>query len=474
MTSAEGSARAGAPPADDPRRARLLAILGTSADILTLATQLLQMCREDLAELIHADNEVKTWARREQLRRECEALFEEVDDEEISPDEREALRAICATAADLTPVTIARTIAEALDAALGSRLLPMFLNRSVTLGENDPIPTPHPDWRTLTPSPNSDPWALDGRLDALPHLRLAGDWARLVRVTLDGDWRTWHAFPQLAPGDRLGCALPNDHFDEFTFTRSNEHGRPVFGDLRVALPEGEQQRRCLALLDRAAAEGCRIVVFPELSVPKPVLEEMARWLDRQRTVELIVAGSRHRKARDGRWHNESQILFRGWRQRRRHRKFRPFAFVDTDGRTRVSRAEDIAVSRPQLRAYLTPSWTVAVLICKDVVQEPAPRMLGDLRANLVMVPALSFKLDAFRAAAGDIASWGQGIALIANAGFGPRPRSPRVGLVVAVPSQQASVHEVVPPARSLAITTIGDYEKNSVIEWVTVEPGSEA
>lgn len=470
MTAAEGTAHTAAPPADDPRRARVLAILGSSADILTLSTQLLQVCREDLAELIHADNEVRTWLRRDRLRRECELLFDEVDDEEIAPDERASLLALAAAAVELTPVTIARVIAEALDAALGCRLLPMFLNRAVTLAEDDPIPTPHPDWRTLTPSPNSDPWALDGRLDALPHLRLAGDWARSVRVTLDGDWRTWHAFPQLGPGDRLACALPNEHFDELAFVRSTEHGRPVFGDMKVALPDDEQRNRCLALLDRAAAEGCRVVVFPELSVPKPVLEDIARWLDRQRTVELIVAGSRHRKARDGRWHNESQILFRGWRQRRRHRKFRPFSFVDTDGRTRAVRVEDIAVTRPQLRAYLTPSWTVAVLICKDVVQEPAPRMLGDLRANLVLVPALSFKLDAFRAVAGDIASWGQGVALIANAGFGPRRRAPRVGLVMAVPSQHGSVHELVPPGRCLAIATIGDPSKNATVEWVEGRP----
>jgi hypothetical protein len=99
-------------------------------------------------------------------------------------------------------------------------------------------------------------------------------------------------------------------------------------------------------------------------------------------------------------------------------------------------------------------------------------MLADLRANLVMVPALSFKLDAFRAAAADVASWGQGIALIANAGFGPRQRSPRLGTIIAVPSQQQSVHEVVPPGCSLIVATIGNQDKKANLSWFEQGPAA--
>lgn len=456
-------------PPDDPDRARLLALLETSTDILSLASGLLRICRDRLDALIPADNDLSTWARRDRLRRAAQDQFEAIDDEEIAADERTALRALAGDQSELPVVAVARAFAEALDAALGHRLLPMFLNRSVTLKEGDPIPTPHPDWRTLTPSPNSDPWSLDGRLDALPHLRLAADWTRHVRVTLDGDWRTWNAIPQLAAGDRVACALPNEQFDELSFERYQEQGVALFSQLAPIIGDDEQAARCETLLERARERGVRVVVFPELSVPKPVLERIARWLNRQQVVELVVAGSRHRKAKGGRWHNEAQILFRGWTRRRRHRKFRPFSFIDRAGDEPVRRHEDLAVAQPSMRAFLSPGWTLATLICKDFVVEPTPRMLGDLRANLVLVPALSFKLDAFRAAAGDVATWAQGVALVANAGFGASRRAARPGLVIGLPSQAGSVHHPVPPGRSLFVVTIGNESKKPAFTTVHEE-----
>ena len=42
-----------------------------------------------------------------------------------------------------------------------------------------------------------------------------------------------------------------------------------------------------------------------------------------------------------------------------------------------------------------------VLRLAPQVMEPVPHALVELRANLVLVPTLSFKMDAFRAAASD-------------------------------------------------------------------------
>ena len=80
----------------------------------------------------------------------------------------------------------------------------------------------------------------------------------------------------------------------------------------------------------------------------------------------------------------------------------------------------LAVRVPKLCAWLSASWTVTMLICKDAVQEPVPTLLADLRANLVLVPCLSFKMDAFRSAAGTIATRTQGITLVANAAISVR------------------------------------------------------
>ncbi len=443
------------------------AAIDAGVDILRLARELLLVCRAHIDELVRADNDPRTWRARDLLRRRAEGTFAAIDDEEIDERERAELNALASEAAgELAPVMIARALAEALDAVLGPRLLPMHLGRTVRLRPDDPIPTPHPDWRRMTPSPSSDPWALDGRLDALPHLRLAGAWARELEVVLDGDWRTWHALPQLQAGDRLACAVPNETLAEFHIGRGVVEGRPVFFDVRPAAGDGDQTARCLELLELAAAQDCRIVVFPELAVPRATVDAMARWLAEQDRIELVVAGSHHRRARTG-WHNESQLLFAGWRERRRHRKFRPYSFADVDGGARVKRTEHLAPAPARVRAYLSPSWTLAVLICKDLVLEPVPRMLAEVRANLVLVPALTFKMDAFRTAAADVATWAQGVAVVANAALGMRPRGSRNEVVVALPSQETSLFAEIPPARSILVATLGNPERRPQVAAVT-------
>lgn len=436
---------------------QLLAHIEASADILTLATNLLRMCRASLLALVTADGDTRTWRVRDRLRRKCVAFFEEVGDVDIDPDERERLAEIASDAIESLPVVaVAHVIGEALDAALGDRFLPMFLNRRVVLEPGDPVPTPHPDWRELTASPNSDPWVLDGRLDALPHLRLAGDWAQQVRVTVDGGWRTWHSVPQLRRGDRLACAVPNESFGELTLDRGTVEGRPVFFNMRVNIGDDRQTERCIELLETAAANDCRIVVFPELSVPQAVRDAIKTWLNKQDVVDLVVAGSRHRPARDDRWYNECSVLIRGHARRLVHRKFRAFSFMDPDeSGTRVRRTEHLASTVPRFQMWLSPHWSFAVLICKDAVQQPVPAALGELRANLVLVPALSFKMDAFRTVAADVATWAQGIALIANAAIAARPRSSRPPIVVGMPSQRGSVFATAPAPRSLLMVRVG-------------------
>lgn len=438
----------------------VMEVIRSSEDILSLATGLLRICRAHLAELIRCDTDLMCWRRRDGLRRACEELFERVDDEELDPAEVEELCALVEDAfGALPPCAVARTVAEALDEVLGFRFLPMFLNRTTALGEGDGIPTPHPDWRNLSPTPNSDPWALDGRLDALPHLRLAGDWSRHVEVSLDGDWRIWHSLPQLDGGDKLACAVPNASFEEFDWDVDTVEERPVFYNVRPALGDDEQTARCLSLLELARQNGCRLVAFPELSVPARTVDAMRRWLERQQVVELIVAGSRHKKSRDGRWHNEATLLLRGL-PKLTHRKFRAFSFIDTltEPKKRVRRTEHLAVRVPRVRAWLSPNWTVTLLVCKDVVQEPLPALLADLRANLVLVPCLSFKMDAFRSAAGTIATRAQGITLVANAAIslrGTRQRG-RPPIIIGVPSQVGSVIAKTPPTGSLLVMTLGN------------------
>jgi hypothetical protein len=459
-------------------------------DIVLLAAGLLRLCREHLVELHRLDCEPGIWRERETLRRRCEEFFGAVDDEELDSEEQEELCDIALECSQMLPaVIIAHTIAEALDLVLGSRFLPMFMGRQVVLAPGDPIPVPHPDWRRLVyprrqpgasraslafpyqlaGSRDSDPEMAEtaemaemddggARLDATAHLRLASDWAGQVRVTLDGDWRRWHVLPQIESGDRLACATPNQSLAELAMERDQVEGAPVFFGARWGLDADEQLRRCLALLDLARGHGCRLVAFPELSVAEPARQAIQQWLEAQSVVDLVVAGSSHLPAGDGTWHNEAAVYVRGLRSPIVHRTFRPLTLLDpvTAPRDqRVVRREHLAERAPALTAHLSAHWTSVVLAGADAVAEPVPAVLADLRANLVLVPALAFHTGDLRALATTLAIHCQGLTLVANACVADDPDAERPPLVIGLPSHLGAVISQTPPARSLLIVTIG-------------------
>jgi hypothetical protein len=449
----------------------LVRAIERGADIVLLAAGLLRLCREHLAELHRLDGEPGIWRERETLRRRCEEFFRAVDDEELDDEEQEELCEIAlAFRRTLSAVIIAHTIAETLDLVLGSRFLPMFMGRQVVLEPGDPIPVPHSDWRRLADS-KRHPGAPDmaepelpdmddegERLDATAHLRLASDWAGRIRVTLDGNWRRWHVLPQLQSGERVACAVPNQSLAELVMERDQVEGAPVFFGARWGLDADEQLRRCLALLDLARGHGCRLVAFPELSVAEPARQAIQQWLEAQSVVDLVVAGSSHLPAGDGTWHNEAAVYVRGLRSPIVHRTFRPLTLLDpvTAPRDqRVVRREHLAERAPALTAHLSAHWTSVVLAGADAVAEPVPAVLADLRANLVLVPALAFHTGDLRALATTLAIHCQGLTLVANACVADDPDAERPPLVIGLPSHLGAVISQTPPARSLLIVTIG-------------------
>jgi hypothetical protein len=493
----------------------LVRVIEDGGDIVLLGAGLLRVCREHLVELHRLDCEPGIWREREMLRRRCEKFFRAVDDEELDSDEREELCDIALECSQKLPaVIIAHTIVEALDLVLGSRFLPMFMGRQVVLAPGDPIPVPHPDWRRLvdptrqpgasraalaylyelTGSRDSDLYPAETaemaemaetaemaemaemaaqsdtgeRLDATPHLRLASDWAGQVRVTLDGNWRRWHVLPPIERGDRVACATLNQSLAELVMEREQIEGAPVFSGARWGLDADEQLRDCLALLDLARDHGCRLVAFPELSVAVPARQAIEQWLETQSVVDLVVAGSSHIPAGDGAWHNEAAVYVRGLKSPMVHRKFRPLVLRDpvTAPRDqRVLRREHLAERAPKLTAQLSPHWTAVVLAGADAVWDPVPAVLVDLRANLVLVPALDFHTGDLRALATALAIHCQALTVVANACVAAELDAERPPLIIGLPAHRGAVISETPPARALAIVTIGSrIGKPSIVE----------
>jgi hypothetical protein len=449
----------------------LVRAIERGADIVLLAAGLLRLCREHLAELHRLDGEPGIWRQRETLRRRCEEFFRAVDDEELDAEEQAELCEIALGFRRTLPgVIIAHTIAEALDLVLGSRFLPMFMGRQVVLEPGDPIPVPHSDWRRLADS-KSHPGAPDmaepelpdmddegERLDATAHLRLASDWAGRIRVTLDGNWRRWHVLPQLQSGERVACAVPNQSLAELVMERDQVEGVPVFLAARWGLYADEQLRRCLALLDLARDQGCRIVVFPELSVAEPARQHIRQWLEAQSVVDLVVAGSSHCPAGDGAWHNEVAVYLRGLPDPMVHRKFQPLTLLDpvpAPPDQRVVRREHLARRAPELTAQLSPHWTMVVLAGVDAVAEPVPAALVDLRASLVLVPALGVDAGDVHALATALATHCRALTLVASACVADEIGAERPPLVIGLPSPPGVVRMETPPARFLLVVTIG-------------------
>jgi len=95
-----------------------------------------------------------------------------------------------------------------------------------------------------------------------------------------------------------------------------------------------------------------------------------------------------------------------------------------------------------------------------------PTVIRELKANLLLIPTLSIKMDAFRTLASDVATWNQGITVIANGAF---DQVPGANVVFGVPAQSQKVFEKQPPTPSAVILTIGNQYKSPRVSSYPLE-----
>ncbi len=232
------------------------------------------------------------------------------------------------------------------------------------------------------------------RAGELPHVRRfrADD----IRVVVNGEYpRIIDRLAALLPLE-AAVLLPNESWSELT-----EAPGPI------GPTDAETQRsRIAGQLRRAVDAGVSVVVLPELSVNKDIVEwlatEWAEAVDRP----ILFAGSAH--VNDGeRRVNRTTVLLPGVGDAWHHDKAVPF--VDRDGnREFIDRGE------PCITLGCGHQVRVATLICKDALDADMYRLVADLGVHLLAVPAMSDRLGDFAAAAGELVAQAQGATVVAN------------------------------------------------------------
>ncbi len=238
----------------------------------------------------------------------------------------------------------------------------------------------------------------------LPHVRMWHDDG--FDIIIDGTFGP-DLDDHLANGaPRIAVLAPNISWTEF----DKNEGFPV-----VVRDEAAQRMVLLAAINQALADGCDVIVAPELSVPELIADELGAALMGHEGV-LLVAGSHHREE-DGVRINEALTYLGGIAGPvLRQRKSEPFA--ESNG----SREGISLGQRPTLTVLCGDRVRFATVICKDFLTPGTARVLGKLGVHLVAVPAMSSSVDEFANAAGVIHSLSQGLVVVAN---GPSDGWPR-------------------------------------------------
>lgn len=262
----------------------------------------------------------------------------------------------------------------------------------VTLSDGDLFPCCDAPWPWLADGrrkPTSRASSLTNPADTeLPHVR------RFVSPTIDGretsltvDLRFEAQLVSVL--DRLELVAgvhPNEDIGDFDMPNA-----PSFFPIGAA----DTDRQSAAVIDgveRALAEAATIIVVPELAVDEQTIEQLAATIDDWEDDVLLVAGSRHHTDGGARV-NDATGLLPDQRERLTHRKAVRFT---TELGTAPGTREGIDRVEPvPLRMYQAGPYRLAVAVCKDLLDDSFVDALKHMGANVVLVPSMSPKTDAF-------------------------------------------------------------------------------
>lgn len=149
----------------------------------------------------------------------------------------------------------------------------------------------------------------------------------------------------------------------------------------------------------AAAQKASVLVMPELCSSRLIHHNLdmsiaARVQGGEPVPRLMVTGSRHVATRYGgkkRLRNRATLYVDGHAVFQ-HDKFNPVALPEPDGR------EHIDTQRPTLNIFFHPTFSVAIAVCKDILERTVRERLQDASPTFVLVPAWTPKAQPFELA----------------------------------------------------------------------------
>ncbi len=264
-------------------------------------------------------------------------------------------------------------------------------------------PVADPAWPMPGRRPSSRPCSVNDVLHGeLPHVRAHRD----AGVDVIAEFGFGEALaPVFGVLDRVATVHPNETLLEFDFPAGARTFPVTVRDPR------RQLAVAMELIERAIDEGARLVLLPELSATREIVDAIERRLiDEERDV-IVVAGSLHCQLRQRRV-NRSETIVAGIGRRISHTKIVPFR---DEVQHRPASKEGIDnPRRPSLTIHHADHFRFCVVICKDYIDSALAAVLDRVAANVICIPAMSHKTDPFVARAHAHVVDAQSLSLIAN------------------------------------------------------------
>lgn len=160
----------------------------------------------------------------------------------------------------------------------------------------------------------------------------------------------------------------------------------VSGYLCAELTDSEARWRSVQeLLDVAREQGAQVIVLPELTIDRVVLERLQAWLQEteRHDIQLVAAGSFHVQDPNTLWRNRTWLLGKRGHVLLCHDKIQPFRHA--------SGQDELIAGGSLLRLLLCGVGVVAPAICLDfceIAPAPVATLWAQAGPDLVLLPSM--------------------------------------------------------------------------------------